>query len=331
MRRGCSRSTSSFRSPSTVASAGLITALLGTLLIFPAFRLRGHYVTIATLGVGEIVMLVILNWDSLTHGPVGLTAIPPLSLFGGPLLSGTWIYWIALGALIVLALLQWRLLSSHLGRTLRAIRDDDVAARSYGIALDRYKALAFGVAGFSAGIAGALMAHIYSYINHETFTSQVSLLALTMVILGGLGNVAGAILGAVALVSLPELFRAAADYRMLIYGIVLLLLIRYPAAGPDGDGVMAPSCEIAGLTRRFGGVIAVDALSLAVDRGRAGQHHRAERRRQDHAVQPGHRARRAGCRQRHVRRAATSPACRPKSSRRSASRARSSTAACSAT
>src|SRR5262245_14875982 len=180
----------------TVAAAGVITAILGTLIIFPSFRLRGHYVTIATLGVGEIVMLVILYWERLTHGPVGLTAIPPLSFLGAPLLSGTWIYEIALGALIIVGLLQWRLLSSHLGRTMRAIRDDDVAARSYGIALDRYKGLAFGVAGFSAGIAGALMAHIFSYVNHETFTSQVSLLALTMVILGGLGNVAGCIPGA---------------------------------------------------------------------------------------------------------------------------------------
>ena len=215
----------------TVVAAGFITAILGMLIIFPAFRLRGHYVTIATLGVGEIVTLTILNWDSLTRGPVGLSGIPPLSAFGRPLISGTWIYEIALGALIILALTQWRLLSSHLGRTLRAIRDDDVAARSYGIALDRYKGLAFAVAGFTAGIAGALMAHIFSYVNHETFTSQASLLALTMVILGGLGNVAGAILGAVALVSLPELFRAAADYRMLIYGIVLLLLIRFRPQG----------------------------------------------------------------------------------------------------
>ncbi len=215
----------------TVAAAGIITAILGTLIIFPAFRLRGHYVTIATLGVGEIVTLTILNWDSLTHGPIGLSGIPPLSAFGMPLISGTWVYEIALGALIILALTQWRLLGSHLGRTLRAIRDDDVAARSYGIALDRYKSLAFGVAGFSAGIAGALMAHIFSYVNHETFTSQASLLALTMVILGGLGNVAGAILGAIALVSLPELFRVLADYRMLIYGVALLLLIRFRPQG----------------------------------------------------------------------------------------------------
>ena len=215
----------------TIPAAGVITALLGTLIIFPSFRLRGHYVTVATLGVGEIVTLTILNWDSLTNGPVGLTGVPPLLAFGVPLLSGTWVYEIGLCALIILALLQWRLLCSHLGRTLRAIRDDDVAARSYGIALDRYKGLAFGVAGFTAGIAGALMAHVFSYVNHETFTSQVSLLALTMVILGGLGNVSGAILGAVALVSLPEMFRVLAEYRMLIYGIALLLLIRFRPQG----------------------------------------------------------------------------------------------------
>jgi branched-chain amino acid transport system permease protein len=214
-----------------VIAAGLITAALGTLIIFPAFRLRGHYVTIATLAVGEIVMLVILNWDSLTRGPVGLTAIPPLSFAGKPLLSGVWVYEVSLVALILLALMQRRLLGTHLGRTMRAIRDDDVAARSYGITLDRYKGLAFAIAGFSAGIAGALLAHIYSYVNHETFTAQVSLLALTMVILGGLGNVAGGIVGAIMLVSLPELFRVLAEYRMLIYGVALLLLIRFRPQG----------------------------------------------------------------------------------------------------
>jgi branched-chain amino acid transport system permease protein len=149
-------------------------------------------------------------------------------------MSGGWIYEIALVLLIVLSLLQQRLLGSHLGRTLRAIRDDDVAARSYGIALDRYKSLAFGVAGFSAGIAGAVLAHTYSYINHETFTAQVSLLALTMVILGGLGNIIGAIAAAVLLVSLPEVFRVLAEYRLLIYGVVLLLLIRFRPQGLFG-------------------------------------------------------------------------------------------------
>jgi branched-chain amino acid transport system permease protein len=91
--------------------------------------------------------------------------------------------------------------------------------------------MAFAVAGFSAGIAGALTAHMYSYIDYDSFPSQISVLALTMVILGGLGNVLGAVVGAVALVSLPEMFRWAADYRLLIYGFVLLLLIRFRPQG----------------------------------------------------------------------------------------------------
>ena len=133
--------------------------------------------------------------------------------------------------LIVLALLQTRLLRSHFGRTLRAIRDDDVAARSYGIGLDRYKGLAFAFGGFGAGISGGITAHLYSYINFQTFDAQLSLLALTMVILGGMGNVLGAIVGAVALVGLPELFRVTAEYRVLIYGVALLLLIRFRPQG----------------------------------------------------------------------------------------------------
>jgi branched-chain amino acid transport system permease protein len=140
-------------------------------------------------------------------------------------------YWVALALMVGLALLQSRLLGSHLGRTLRAMRDDDVAARASGIALGRTKAIAFLFAGFVAGIAGAVTAHLYSYINFETFTSQISILALTMVILGGMGNVVGAIVGAVILVGLPELFRATAEYRVLIYGVVLLLLIRFRPQG----------------------------------------------------------------------------------------------------
>lgn len=215
----------------SIVVAGLLTSVIGTALIFPAFRLRGHYVSIATLGIGEIVALTILNWESLTRGPIGVSGIPPLSLFGQDASSNNAFYWASFGAMVLLALLQWRLLRSHLGRTFRAVREDEVAARAYGVNPDRYKAMAFGFGGFAAGVSGAFTAHLYSYINHETFTSQISILALTMVILGGLGNISGALLGAVALVSLPELFRVTAEYRMLIYGIALLLLIRFRPQG----------------------------------------------------------------------------------------------------
>ncbi len=215
----------------SIALAGVVTAVIGTLLVFPAFRMRGHYVSIATLAIGQIVALVILNWNSLTRGPIGISGIPPLSFAGIPLYDAPQAYWFVLVVVVALALLQARVLSSHLGRTWRALRDDDVAARAHGIATDRYKAMAFAFGGFGAGVGGAVTAHLYSYINHETFNAQISVLALTIAILGGLGNITGALLGSVLLVGLPEVFRGLAEYRMLIYGVVLLLLIRVRPQG----------------------------------------------------------------------------------------------------
>jgi branched-chain amino acid transport system permease protein len=165
---------------------------------------------------------------------MGLSGIPPLSFAGRDLYSPAAVYWICLAALVILALMQTRLLSSHFGRTLRAIRDDDIAARAYGVRLDRYKSLAFAFGAFGAGVSGALSAHLFSYINYQTFDAQVSLLALTMIILGGMGNVLGAIAGALILVSLPEAFRFTAEYRVLIYGVVLLLMIRFRPQGLFG-------------------------------------------------------------------------------------------------
>jgi branched-chain amino acid transport system permease protein len=181
--------------------------------------------------VGEIIGLVILNWTDLTGGSMGLAGIPPLALFGYEFDSPESVYWLCLGVVAVLTLLQLRLLGSHLGRAWRAVRDDELAARSYGLAPARTKAMAFAFGGFGAGVSGAISAHEFSYINHETFGASVSILGLTIVILGGLGNVAGALLGSLLLVALPEAFRALAEYRVLIYGFALLLLIRFRPQG----------------------------------------------------------------------------------------------------
>jgi len=218
----------------SIPLAGFIASALGVLLVLPALRLRGHYIAIGTLAIGEIVSLTILNWESLTGGAMGLTGIPPISLFGYEIYSARGVYWLCLVVVLALALLQTRFLDSHFGRTLRAVREDGIAARTYGVRVDRYKALAFAFGGFGAGVSGAISAHLYSYINHQTFDAQLSLLALTMVILGGMGNIVGAILGAVALVGLPELFRVTAEYRILIYGLALLLLIRFRPQGVLG-------------------------------------------------------------------------------------------------
>lgn len=218
-----------------ILAAGVLTAGLAVLLVAPAFRLRGHYVAIATLGIGEIVTLVILNWEGLTNGPIGLPGVPPLSLFGAPLLSTRAIYWLSLGALLAVLAAQLRLDRSHLGRTFRAIREDEVAAQSYGVSLNRYKGLAFAFSGFAAGLSGAITAHMYSYINHETFGNTISILGLTMAILGGMGNPIGAVAGAAALISAPELLRFLGDSRMLFYGLALVLLVRFRPQGLFGS------------------------------------------------------------------------------------------------
>ncbi len=215
----------------SLLAGAAIAAALGTLLTWPVFRLRSQYVALATLGIGEVINQIILNWEGLTNGVLGLSNIPPLSLFGLPIIETAPIYWFALAMLVVAALFQWRLTQSHLGRTWRAMREDEVAARAFGVSLNRYKALAFIAGGLIAGLSGAFTAHMYSYINNETFAATTSILGLTMVILGGMGNMSGAIVGAIALTALPELFRPLADARYLIYGIVLLLLVRFRPQG----------------------------------------------------------------------------------------------------
>lgn len=219
-----------------IVAAGLITAFLGTGLAYPAFRLRGHYVSIGTLALGQIVVLVILNWDSVTNGSMGLYGIPPLEVFGLPLYSTNATYWTVLGLVVLGGLLQARLLTSHLGRTWRAIREDTVAAETYGVASNYYKGLAFGFAGFIAGIGGAVTAHQFSFIDYNTFNLLISVLILTIAILGGLGNITGAIIGAILVAALPEMFRVLAEYRMMFYGVALILLIRFRPQGLLGSG-----------------------------------------------------------------------------------------------
>ncbi len=215
----------------SLLAAGLITALLGTLLIFPTFRLRSYYLAIATIGIGEIISQIILNWDALTNGASGLSAISPPTLFGMEIVLPRDVYWYALAILLAVMLLQWRLVRSSLGRVWRALRDDEVAAQAYGINLYRYKALAFAVSAFIAGLSGAFSAHMFTYINHDSFSSADSTLALTTAILGGMGNVLGAVIGALGLTILPEVFRGFVYYRYILYGFVLVLLVRFRPQG----------------------------------------------------------------------------------------------------
>jgi branched-chain amino acid transport system permease protein len=214
--------------------AALLAGLIGAIITYPALRVRGHYVAIATLGIGQIVAFTLLNWESVTRGPMGITRIPPISLFGVDIVRPTEFYWLALVVALGVALLIWQLSRSHLGRSWRAIREDETAALTVSIRADHYKALAFGLSAAIAGLGGALIAHFYGYISYDSFVARESILTLTMVVLGGMSSIPGAFVGALALIGIPELFRPLADYRYILYGILLLLVIRFRPRGLIG-------------------------------------------------------------------------------------------------
>jgi branched-chain amino acid transport system permease protein len=218
--------------------AGLLSAVVSTVLTAPVWRLRGHYVAIATLGIGSVAVAVIRNWESLTRGAYGIRGIPAPTLFGEKLNSAVEFYLLALAVLVVTLVVITRIRASHLGTVLAAVGADDVAARSSGVRVRDYKALAYAVAAFFAGIGGSLLAHQYTYIDPSIFNLTMSLLALTIIVLGGLSSPVGAVLGALILVGLPELLRIAPDVRILGYGVLLLLIIRFR---PQGLWVRRPA------------------------------------------------------------------------------------------
>ena len=211
--------------------SGLTAAVVAGALTAPVWRLRGHYVAIATLGVGAVVVAVIRNWESLTRGAYGIRGIPAPVLFGQKLTSAIDFYLLALALLVLTLVVVTRVRSSHLGTVLAAVGADEVAARSAGVRSRDYKALAFAVAAFFSGVGGALLAVQYTYIEPSVFNLPMSLLALTIIVLGGLYSPVGAVLGALVLIGVPELLRLAPDVRILGYGVVLLLVIRFRPQG----------------------------------------------------------------------------------------------------
>jgi len=202
--------------------AGSFTALTGMLIGFPILRLTGDYLAICTLGFAEIVKVVFLNLD-VTNKALGLTVPPAKTAIPMPI-----IVWIcAILAIIAVTFVQ----NSRFGRALKAIREDEIAAESMGINLTLYKLQSFALGTFLAGIGGALYGHFLSYINPSDFGFLKSIDILSMVVLGGLGSVPGAVIGASVLAAAPEFLRFMSQYRMLVYGALLVFLMVFRPNG----------------------------------------------------------------------------------------------------
>lgn len=194
----------------------LMAAFLGVLIGLPTLRLRGDYLAIATLGFGEIIRVILLNLH-ITGGPRGLGGIPPETNF----------FWAEAFAILTIIIIANIINSSH-GRALIAIREDEIAAEAMGIDTTRYKVLAFSIGAAFAGIAGGLFAHYQMFIDPRSFTFMRSIEILVMLVLGGMGSITGSIIAALVLTVLPEALRGIAEYRMVAYSalLVILMLIR---------------------------------------------------------------------------------------------------------
>lgn len=217
----------------TIPVAGLITALVGALVALPTMRLTSIYFAVATLGIGEMIYVTILNWVGFTRGPMGIRSIPPVEFLG---LKGTVASMSFVAALMLLSLwVMHRIAHSYYGNSLRAMREDDACADAMGIDVARLKLESFGVACFFAGVAGALFAHTTGYISPDSFRFGESILILSMVVVGGLGSIYGSVIGAVLLSVLPEMLRDLGSYRMIVVGVVLFLSILFLPKGLVGE------------------------------------------------------------------------------------------------
>lgn len=216
----------------------MLVTLSGFILAIPALRLRGDYLAIVTLGFGEIVRLVLNNWDSFTKGPNGISGIEPPHIFGMQISKlGQFYYFIIIFVLLAVFVIR-RVSASRIGRAWIAIREDEIASSSIGINTTAYKLYSFAFGAFWAGLAGVLFAAKMQFVSPESFTFMESVLVLCMVILGGLGSIPGVILGAIILVILPEMLREVQLYRMLALGsgLVMLMIFR-PQGLMGGKGV----------------------------------------------------------------------------------------------
>lgn len=210
--------------------AVVLTGVFGIAFAWPMMRLRGHYVAMGTLGLSGVVWMVLLNWVDFTRGPMGIRAIPAPELFGTPL-DGRGFYYLILALLVVSAWIVLALLDSPFGRVLRAMRDDEMGVASVGQDPRIIKMKVFAISAAIAGGAGAFLAHFVSFISPDSFTPAASISFLAMVVLGGLGSVPGAIFGGAALSALPELLRFASEYRLAIYGLIMVLVILFRPQG----------------------------------------------------------------------------------------------------
>ncbi|ROR32855.1 high-affinity branched-chain amino acid ABC transporter permease LivM [Inmirania thermothiophila] len=233
--------------------AGLLAATFGVILGFPVLRLRGDYLAIVTLGFGEIIRVVLLNWYKVTNGPDGISGIPRPTFFGLPFArtapdGGTtfhqffgleyagihriiFLYYLILALALITNFFTLRIRRLPVGRAWEALREDEIACRSLGINPTNTKLTAFGIGAMFGGFAGSFFATRQGFISPESFTFIESATILAIVVLGGMGSQIGVVLAAMVLILLPEFGREFAQYRMLFFGAAMVMIMVWRPQG----------------------------------------------------------------------------------------------------
>lgn len=222
--------------------AGVFASLFGVILGLPALRVKGHYLALVTIAFGLIVQELLLNLESVTGGTNGLIDIPSPHFLGIDMgttvnfgfMSMTYqanFYYLCLALLVLTTVVIYRFSNSLFGLALNAMREDQLAAQCYGLNLTNYKLLAFAIGAFFGGIAGGVYAAMINFIAPENFGYSLSIIVISMIILGGLDSIPGALVGAFFLTVFPEKFRAFEDYRVMFYGIIIVLCLLFMREG----------------------------------------------------------------------------------------------------
>jgi branched-chain amino acid transport system permease protein len=214
--------------PLAMLGAGAVAGVFGYLIAKPTLRLSGIYMTLATLGFNMIFFLVLQNWMSFTNGPLGIMDIPSPNIFGFEIESRIQYYYLIFFLVLLTLFSMQRLMTCRFGRALVSIRENELAAEAIGVHTTRYKTQAFVLSAFYAGIAGSYYAHFVKYVSPDSFYIYESFILLAMLAFGGQGNLIGPVIGAAVLIIIPEVFRFMQEYRMLVYGgiLVMMMLVR---------------------------------------------------------------------------------------------------------
>jgi branched-chain amino acid transport system permease protein len=207
-----------------------ITALVAFLVAVPMLKLSGYYLGMGTLGFGMIVFILFREWERFTGGDSGLVGVPSLS-FGSLAVSGRGYFFLVWGVVFVCFVVCQRIVDSRVGRALRAIHDSEHAAGAMGIHTSRLKVWVFVLSAVFAALGGFLYAHLVSFISPNSFDFLVSVRMVTMVVIGGMASIWGALLGASLLTVLPEWLHVFTDYEMVVYGLILMVVMIFLPQG----------------------------------------------------------------------------------------------------